>query len=219
MIDSDPFDHSGGAETTAAALKAKSSTSRSQPTRPGPIGHGFVRVWNDDELAPTPAFPAHPNATWKSITLFPRKATITPIRRRGKKGRNRGRRRAGDERREVACSLGYKSGAPPRRKASRIWIEPPPKAASRPGTKPFRVDRARKIVTSPAVLRMTTMGAGRSAPTRACAPPRLKAGESADDAPGSAQTFLCCRGRQRRVTAIYSSNGPRTASRSSTRRS
>ena len=50
------------------------------------MGHGALRVWNDDEIAPNTGFPAHPHANMEIIT-YVREGAITHQDSLGNKGR------------------------------------------------------------------------------------------------------------------------------------
>ena len=50
------------------------------------MGHGRLRVWNDDEIAPNTGFPAHPHANMEIIT-YVREGAITHQDSLGNKGR------------------------------------------------------------------------------------------------------------------------------------
>jgi hypothetical protein len=50
------------------------------------MGHGSLRVWNDDEIAPNTGFPAHPHANMEIIT-YVREGAITHQDSLGNKGR------------------------------------------------------------------------------------------------------------------------------------
>src|SRR5665213_1968825 len=58
---------------------------------PDNMGHGSLRVWNDDEIAPNTGFPAHPHANMEIIT-YVREGAITHQDSLG----NQGRTEAGD---------------------------------------------------------------------------------------------------------------------------
>jgi redox-sensitive bicupin YhaK (pirin superfamily) len=49
-------------------LKAKHHFSFGSHYDPDNMGHGSLRVWNDDEIAPNTGFPAHPHANMEIIT-------------------------------------------------------------------------------------------------------------------------------------------------------
>ena len=60
MIDLRPFAKLGSADH--GWLKARHHFSFGSHYDPGNMGHGSLRVWNDDEIAPNTGFPAHPHA-------------------------------------------------------------------------------------------------------------------------------------------------------------
>src|SRR6201986_218438 len=66
MIELRPFDKLGGADH--GWLKAKHHFSFGSQYDPNNMGHGALRVWNDDEIAPNTGFPAHPHANMEIIT-------------------------------------------------------------------------------------------------------------------------------------------------------
>src|SRR5271169_6336905 len=66
MIELRPFAKLGSADH--GWLKAKHHFSFGTHYDPGNMGHGSLRVWNDDEIAPNTGFPAHPHANMEIIT-------------------------------------------------------------------------------------------------------------------------------------------------------
>jgi hypothetical protein len=68
MIELRPFAKLGGADH--GWLKAKHHFSFGSHYDPDNMGHGALRVWNDDEIAPNTGFPAHPHANMKSSPMF-----------------------------------------------------------------------------------------------------------------------------------------------------
>src|SRR5260370_10222767 len=66
MIELRPFSKLAAADH--GWLKAKHHFSFGSHYDPGNMGHGALRVWNDDEIAPNTAFPPHPHATMEIIT-------------------------------------------------------------------------------------------------------------------------------------------------------
>src|ERR1700736_4182465 len=66
MIELRPFNKLGGADH--GWLKAKHHFSFGSHYDPSNMGHGSLRVWNDDEIAPNTGFPAHPHANMEIIT-------------------------------------------------------------------------------------------------------------------------------------------------------
>jgi quercetin 2,3-dioxygenase len=127
MIERRPFAALGGADH--GWLKAKHHFSFARYYDPERIGHGSLRVWNDDEIAPNTGFPPHPHADMEIIT-YVRQGAITHEDSLGHKGRTEagdvqvmsagsGIRHAEFNREPVATTL------------FQIWIEP-----SRPGGEP-----------------------------------------------------------------------------------
>ena len=96
MIEKRPFDALGSADH--GWLKAKHHFSFARYYDPERLRHGSLRVWNDDEIAPNTGFPSHPHSDMEIIT-YVRRGAITHEDSLGHKGRTRGGRRAGDERR------------------------------------------------------------------------------------------------------------------------
>src|ERR1700743_236531 len=66
MIELRPFAKLGGADH--GWVKAKQHFSFRSHYDPHNMGHGALRVWNDDEIAPNTGFPAHPHANMEIIT-------------------------------------------------------------------------------------------------------------------------------------------------------
>ncbi|MGH6777476.1 MAG: pirin family protein, partial [Bradyrhizobium sp.] len=60
MIKLRPFAKLGHADH--GWLKARHHFSFAGYYDPRKMGHGALRVWNDDEIAPSAGFPAHPHA-------------------------------------------------------------------------------------------------------------------------------------------------------------
>ena len=89
MIELRPFAKLGGADH--GWLKAKHHFSFASHYDPNNMGHGALRVWNDDEIAPNTGFPAHPHANMEIIT-YVREGAITHQDSLG----NEGRTEAGD---------------------------------------------------------------------------------------------------------------------------
>jgi redox-sensitive bicupin YhaK (pirin superfamily) len=84
MIERRPFDALGGADH--GWLKAKHHFSFARYFDPERLGHGALRVWNDDEIAPHTGFPPHPHADMEIIT-YVRQGAITHEDSLGHKGR------------------------------------------------------------------------------------------------------------------------------------
>ena len=84
MIERRPFDALGGADH--GWLKARHHFSFASYYDPERLGHGALRVWNDDEIAPNSGFPPHPHADMEIIT-YVRQGAITHEDSLGNKGR------------------------------------------------------------------------------------------------------------------------------------
>jgi redox-sensitive bicupin YhaK (pirin superfamily) len=84
MIERRPFEALGGVDH--GWLKAKHHFSFARYYDPERIGHGSLRVWNDDEIAPDTGFPPHPHAEMEIIT-YVRQGAITHEDSLGHKGR------------------------------------------------------------------------------------------------------------------------------------
>ncbi|MEX2166072.1 MAG: pirin family protein [Methyloceanibacter sp.] len=84
MIERRPFNELGGADH--GWLKAKHHFSFARYYDPARMGHGSLRVWNDDEIAPNTGFPPHPHAEMEIIT-YVRRGAITHEDSLGHKGR------------------------------------------------------------------------------------------------------------------------------------
>src|SRR5436305_12515110 len=84
MIELRPFAKLGSADH--GWLKAKHHFSFGGYYDPGNMGHGALRVWNDDEIAANTGFPAHPHADMEIIT-YVRSGAITHQDSMGNKGR------------------------------------------------------------------------------------------------------------------------------------
>ena len=84
MIERRPFAALGGADH--GWLKAKHHFSFARYYDPERLGHGALRVWNDDEIAPNTGFPPHPHADMEIIT-YVRQGAITHEDSLGHKGR------------------------------------------------------------------------------------------------------------------------------------
>jgi quercetin 2,3-dioxygenase len=84
MIEHRPFSGLGGADH--GWLKAKHHFSFAGYDDPARMGHGALRVWNDDEIAPKSGFPPHPHANMEIVT-YVREGAITHQDNLGNKGR------------------------------------------------------------------------------------------------------------------------------------
>ena len=84
MIELRPFAKLGGADH--GWLKAKHHFSFGSHYDPDNMGHGALRVWNDDEIAANSGFPPHPHRDMEIIT-YVREGAITHQDSLGNKGR------------------------------------------------------------------------------------------------------------------------------------
>ncbi|HEV7464275.1 MAG TPA: pirin family protein [Methyloceanibacter sp.] len=144
MIELRPFAKLGSADH--GWLKAKHHFSFGSHYDPDNMGHGSLRVWNDDEIAPNTGFPPHPHADMEIIT-YVRQGAITHEDSLGHSGRTEagdvqvmsagsGIRHAEFNREPVATTL------------FQIWIEPS-MGGGEPswGAKPFpKSDRSGRFV-------------------------------------------------------------------------
>jgi redox-sensitive bicupin YhaK (pirin superfamily) len=130
MIELRPFNKLGGADYD-----------------PSNMGHGALRVWNDDEIAPNSGFPAHPHANMEIIT-YVREGAITHQDSLG----NEGRTEAGDVQ-VMSAGSGIRHSEynlePTKTRIFQIWIEPTARGGQPTwGSKPFpKADRSGKLVT------------------------------------------------------------------------
>ncbi|ABD09188.1 Pirin-like protein [Rhodopseudomonas palustris HaA2] len=188
MIEVRPFNKLGGADH--GWLKARHHFSFASYYDPAKMGHGALRVWNDDEIAPNTGFPPHPHRDMEIIT-YVRDGAITHEDSLG----NRGRTEAGDVQ-VMSAGSGVRHSEynlePETTRIFQIWIEPT-QAGGQPtwGSKPFpKADRSGKLVTIASGLK----GDHDALPIRADArvlATTLKAGESAEyDADASRHLYL-----------------------------
>jgi redox-sensitive bicupin YhaK (pirin superfamily) len=111
------------------------------------MGHGALRVWNDDEIAPDSGFPPHPHADMEIIT-YVRQGAITHQDSLG----NKGRTEAGDVQ-VMSAGTGIRHAEfnmePITTKIFQIWIEPTQRGGQPAwGAKPFpKSDRSGRFVT------------------------------------------------------------------------
>jgi quercetin 2,3-dioxygenase len=177
MIELRPFAKLGGADH--GWLKAKHHFSFGSHYDPSNMGHGSLRVWNDDEIAPNTGFPAHPHANMEIIT-YVREGAITHQDSLG----NQGRTEAGDVQ-VMSAGSGIRHSEynlePGKTRIFQIWIEPTTKGGQPTwGAKPFpKSDRSGKLVT----IASGFEGDKDALPIRADArvlATTLKAGESAE---------------------------------------
>ncbi len=144
MIERRPFAALGGADH--GWLKAKHHFSFARYYDPQRLGHGAIRVWNDDEIAPNTGFPPHPHSDMEIIT-YVRQGAITHEDSLGHKGRTE----AGDVQ-VMSAGSGIRHAEYNREEVPtrifQIWIEPE-KQGGEPswGAKPFpKGDRAGHFV-------------------------------------------------------------------------
>jgi redox-sensitive bicupin YhaK (pirin superfamily) len=177
MIDRRPFSSLGGAGH--GWLKAKHHFSFASYHDPARMGHGALRVWNDDEIAPNSGFPPHPHADMEIIT-YVREGANTHKDSLG----NEGRTAAGDVQ-VMSAGTGVRHAEynlePETTKIFQIWILPDrPGGAPIWGAKPFpKADRSGRLV----VLASGIEGDDGALPIRARARvlgATLKAGERID---------------------------------------
>src|SRR3974377_452769 len=145
MIQQKPFAKLGGA--AHGWLKAKHHFSFATHYDPHNMGHGALRVWNDDEIAPNPGFPAHPHANMEIIT-YVCEGAITHQDSLG----NKGRTEAGDVQ-VMSAGTGIRHSEynlePDITRIFQIWIQPTSRGkAPSWGAKPFpKGDRSGRFVT------------------------------------------------------------------------
>ena len=177
MIKLRPFNKLGGADH--GWLKAKHHFSFGSHYDPDNMGHGALRVWNDDEIAPNTGFPPHPHADMEIIT-YVREGAITHQDSLG----NKGRTEAGDVQVMSAGSgvrhseYNLEAGTT---RIFQIWIEPT-EAGGLPcwGAKPFpKSDRSGSFVTIASGFKDDTGALPIRADARVLAT-TLKAGETAE---------------------------------------
>ena len=195
MIELRPFANLGGADH--GWLKAKHHFSFGSHYDPSNMGHGALRVWNDDEIAPNTGFPAASARQHGDHHLCPRRRDH-PSGQPGQQGPHRSGRRAGDERRHRHPPFRIQSGADARRRIFQIWIEPTTQGGQPTwGAKPFpKSDRSGKFVT----LASGFEGDKDALPIRADArvlATTLKAGESAEYTLGAGAPSLSGAGGRR----------------------
>jgi redox-sensitive bicupin YhaK (pirin superfamily) len=177
MIELRPFAKLGGADH--GWLKAKHHFSFGSHYDPGNMGHGALRVWNDDEIAPNSGFPAHPHANMEIIT-YVRAGAITHQDSLG----NEGRTEAGDVQ-VMSAGSGVRHSEynlePTETRLFQIWIEPSSKGGQPTwGAKPFpKSDRSGTFVTIASGFEVDKEALPIRADARVLAT-TLKAGESAE---------------------------------------
>jgi hypothetical protein len=144
MIERRPFGDLGGADH--GWLKAKHHFSFARYYDPERLGHGALRVWNDDEIAPNTGFPPHPHADMEIIT-YVRQGAITHEDSLGHKGRTE----AGDVQ-VMSAGSGIRHAEfnrePVPTTLFQIWIEPEGGGGEPSwGAKPFpKSDRSGRFV-------------------------------------------------------------------------
>jgi len=182
MIEVRPFETLGAADH--GWLNAKHHFSFASYHNPKRMSHGAIRVWNDDEIAPNTGFPPHPHANMEIIT-YVREGAITHQDSLG----NHGRTEAGDVQ-VMSAGSGIRHAEynlePVKTTLFQIWIEPS-KEGGQPtwGSKPFpKADRSGKLVTIASGFASDVDALPIRADARVLAT-TLKAGESAEYAPGS----------------------------------
>jgi redox-sensitive bicupin YhaK (pirin superfamily) len=184
MFELRPFSKLGSADH--GWLKAKHHFSFGSHYDPDNMGHGSLRVWNDDEIAPNSGFPAHPHKDMEIIT-YVREGAITHQDSLG----NKGCTEAGDVQ-VMSAGSGVRHSEynlePTTTRIFQIWIEPT-EAGGQPcwGAKPFpKADRSGGFVTIASGFKADTGALPIRADARVLAT-ALKAGESAEYALGKAR--------------------------------
>jgi quercetin 2,3-dioxygenase len=184
MIELRPFARLGAADH--GWLKAKHHFSFGSHYDPANVGHGALRVWNDDEIAPNSGFPPHPHANMEIIT-YVREGAITHQDNLG----NKGRTEAGDVQ-VMSAGSGIRHAEynlePKPTKIFQIWIEPKTHGGQPTwGAKPFpKADRSGNFVTIASGFSADDDALPIRADARVLAT-TLKAGESAQYAPAKAR--------------------------------
>lgn len=177
MIELRPFAKLGHADH--GWLKARHHFSFAGYYDPRNMGHGALRVWNDDEIAPSSGFPAHPHANMEIIT-YVREGAITHQDSLG----NKGRTEAGDVQ-VMSAGTGIRHSEynlePTTTRIFQIWIEPTMDGGQPTwGSKPFpKSSRSGRLVTIASGLPEDKDALPIRANARVLAT-TLKAGESAE---------------------------------------
>jgi hypothetical protein len=184
MIELRPFAKLGGADH--GWLKARHHFSFASYFDPEKMGHGALRVWNDDEIAPQTGFPPHPHADMEIIT-YVRDGAITHQDSLG----NEGRTVAGDVQVMSAGSGVRHSEYNLEAETTRIfqiWIEPKVRGGQPCwGSKPFpKANRSGKLVTIASGFAADNDALPIRADARVLAT-TLKAGERAEYTPDKAR--------------------------------
>lgn len=186
MIERRPFATLGHADH--GWLNAKHHFSFAGYYDPRKMGHGALRVWNDDEIAPNSGFPAHPHANMEIIT-YVREGAITHQDSLG----NKGRTEAGDVQ-VMSAGTGIRHSEynlePTKTRLFQIWIEPTADGGQPTwGSKPFpKSDRSGRLVTIASGMAEDKDALPIRANARVLAT-TLKAGESAEYIPGKARNL------------------------------
>jgi redox-sensitive bicupin YhaK (pirin superfamily) len=186
MIELRPFAKLGSADH--GWLKARHHFSFGSHYDAGNMGHGSLRVWNDDEIAPNCGFPAHPHANMEIIT-YVREGAISHQDSLG----NKGRTEAGDVQ-VMSAGSGVRHSEynlePHLTKIFQIWIEPTTEGGQPTwGAKPFpKSDRSGTFVTIASGFDDDKDALPIRADARVLAT-TLKAGESAEYAPQKARSL------------------------------
>jgi quercetin 2,3-dioxygenase len=177
MIERRPFGALGGADH--GWLKAKHHFSFARYYDPERLGHGALRVWNDDEIAPNTGFPSHPHADMEIIT-YVRQGAITHEDNLGHKGRTE----AGDVQ-VMSAGSGIRHAEFNRETVPttlfQIWIEPEAGGGEPSwGAKPFpKSDRSGHFVPLASGFAEDTDALPIRAPARVLGA-TLKAGDTAE---------------------------------------
>jgi quercetin 2,3-dioxygenase len=186
MIKLRPFNKLGAADH--GWLKARHHFSFGSHYDPDNMGHGALRVWNDDEIAPNTGFPPHPHANMEIIT-YVREGAITHQDSIG----NKGRTEAGDLQ-VMSAGSGIRHSEynleAAATKIFQIWIEPRAQGGQPTwGSKPFpKSDRSGNFATIASGFADDTEALPIRADARVLAA-TLKAGESARYAPRKARNL------------------------------
>src|SRR3981189_3295479 len=180
MIELRPFNKLGSADH--GWPKAKPHFSFGSHHDPANMGHGSLRVWNDDEIAPNTGFPAHPHSNMEIIT-YVREGAITHQDSLG----NKGRTEAGDVQ-VMSAGSGVRHSEynlePSTTRIFQIWIEPTTQGGQPTwGAKPFpKSDRSGEFANLASGLEADNDALPIRADARVPAT-TLKPGESAEYTP------------------------------------
>lgn len=182
MIEKRSFESLGHADH--GWLNARHHFSFASYYDPARMGWGALRVWNDDEIAPSSGFPPHPHEDMEIIT-YVRQGAITHQDSMG----NKGRTAAGDVQ-VMSAGTGVRHAEynlePETTRIFQIWILPRARGGQPSwGAKPFpKADRSGRFVT----LASGFAGDADALPIRADARvlgATLKAGESVEHQVGA----------------------------------